>query len=388
MMPTMLISDTEKGELWKQYHAGKPSRVPMMTYSNPRVVVLNRSWNPEGYTFKQAEEDPKIHLELSLRHQLYRRTVINRYADEPTGLPEVWHAEMWVYNVYEAAYFGAPVCYPQGDVPCTEPLPAGTDKRSVLAVDIEKPLENPFVKHWLNFHARMKQAAEGMKFEGRPVKVANWSLNGTDGPLTGGCNLFGSDFLLDLYDDPEFAQKFLAFYVKAAILRRRAFWELWNNKDVAWNGMADDSCALISPEDFRSLVLPHHLMFYNSFDEEPRARNGVQRRMHMCGDATRHYATLVRHAGVKHFDTGFPVDFGWLRKEVGSEVEIMGGPEVAILLNGSPTQVYERTRDILQSGIKEGGRFLLRDGNNLPPNVPDANLEAMYAACLEFGRYE
>ncbi len=51
-------------------------------------------------------------------------------------------------------------------------------------------------------------------------------------------------------------------------------------------------------------------------------------------------------------------------------------------------QVHERTREILQSGIMKGGRFILREGNNLPPLVPEENLAAFYAAALEFGQYE
>jgi hypothetical protein len=36
----------------------------------------------------------------------------------------------------------------------------------------------------------------------------------------------------------------------------------------------------------------------------------------------------------------------------------------------------------------EGGRFILKEANNLPPRCPEANLAAMYQAGLEFGRYE
>jgi len=62
-----------------------------------------------------------------------------------------------------------------------------------------------------------------------------------------------------------------------------------------------------------------------------------------------------------------------------------------------------RPCEILRSGIKNGGRFILREGNNLPPRTPADNLPAtpgarhswrppflapaMYAACLDEGRY-
>jgi uroporphyrinogen-III decarboxylase len=70
---------------------------------------------------------------------------------------------------------------------------------------------------------------------------------------------------------------------------------------------------------------------------------------------------------------------------LGEGVEISGVPEVALLLHGSAEQVYERTKKILLSGVKRGGRFILREANNLPPCCPDENLSAMYRACLDHG---
>lgn len=79
--------------------------------------------------------------------------------------------------------------------------------------------------------------------------------------------------------------------------------------------------------------------------------------------------TLRDELNIRSFDSGFPVDFAWLRRELGPEVEILGGPPVAPLLHGAPQAVYDATKEILLSGIKEGGRFVLREGNNLPPCV-------------------
>jgi hypothetical protein len=49
--------------------------------------------------------------------------------------------------------------------------------------------------------------------------------------------------------------------------------------------------------------------------------------------------------------------------------------------------VYDRTVEILRSGIMEGGRFILREGNNLPPCCPEENLSSMYQACLDHGAF-
>jgi uroporphyrinogen-III decarboxylase len=61
---------------------------------------------------------------------------------------------------------------------------------------------------------------------------------------------------------------------------------------------------------------------------------------------------------------------------------------VSLLKNSSPDDCFRETARILQSGIKEGGRFILKEANNLPPCVPPDNLAAVYRACHEFGTYD
>jgi uroporphyrinogen-III decarboxylase len=81
------------------------------------------------------------------------------------------------------------------------------------------------------------------------------------------------------------------------------------------------------------------------------------------------------------------VDHGLLRKQLGPDVEISGGPHVALLRYGTPEACAARAKEILQSGVMEGGRFILQEGNNLPPCCPLANLNAVYERCLEYGVY-
>jgi len=61
---------------------------------------------------------------------------------------------------------------------------------------------------------------------------------------------------------------------------------------------------------------------------------------------------------------------------------------VELLRTGTPEQVRAETRRILDSGVMAGGKFVLREGNNLAPGTPEENVAAMYAACREFGGYE
>lgn len=380
------ITDEQKTQIWQRYYQRQPTRVPVRLNTNPRVVLCDPKLNPEGITFKQAARDPRIHLEVALRHQLHLRTVLNRYTDGPTALPDTWEIGLSVYNVYDAAILGATVHYPSGQVPCTEPFLTDANKHCVFDQDIDHPLENPFVRDHLAFWRDMECICRDLRFEGRPVRLYPWDLSGTDGPLTVACNLRGSDFLMDLIDDPAYADRLLAFIMQAAINRRKAMWEYWGDRAGRWNGLADDSIATISTEMVRERLVPLYRRFYEVADAVCETKPG--RGMHLCGDSTRHFAMLHHELDIISFDTGFPVNHGRVRKELGPDVEIAGGPEVSLLLTGTPDRVYARTRDILLSGVKEGGRFILQEGNNLPPRCPPANLEAMYAAALEYGRHD
>lgn len=376
------MTDEEKSAIWSAYREGKPDRVPVLLGTNPRVVVLNPAWNPGGVTFRQVMTDPETHLRVSLQHALYRRRVINRFCDEPTELPEVWQASLMVYNIYDAAYLGASIHHFDDQVPDTRPCLAESNRETVFEIDITRPLENPFIRHWLAFWEAMRDIAKGMRFEGRPVELAPWELLGFDGPVTVALNLRGPDFLEELLTDPDYSDRLMTFIVDAAAHRRRAMLGYWGDRiGTGGNGLADDSIAVLGTDTYVERVLPVHRRWYHS--------NGGrgERSMHLCGDATRLFPTIHEQLGVTSFDTGFPVDFAVLREQLGEGVQVQGGPEVATLLQATPDQVYQRTSEILNSGIKRGRRFILREGNNLPPNVPEANLEAMYTACLEHGRY-
>jgi len=87
------------------------------------------------------------------------------------------------------------------------------------------------------------------------------------------------------------------------------------------------------------------------------------------------------------YDTGFPVDHGALRRELGPDIAISGGPHIGLFTGGTPEQLFAETKRILLSGIKHGRKFGLREGNNLPPCVPLENLRAVYQGCIEHGCY-
>jgi uroporphyrinogen-III decarboxylase len=321
-------------------------------------------------------------LFAQLRWQEVARSHYHRFCDYGTGLPDKWQVGVQFHNVTEQWFFGCPVHFREGQVPDTTPILTDDNKRSVFDVDIAHPLERDPYQRGIEFAHRMIDLAKSMEFRGRPVEVFPYIPQFSDGPLTCAMSLRGTDFLIDLVADEEFAQKLLAFVTEAAIIRSRAALAHWG-KTATEVGTADDSIELLSAEMYVEKVLPHHRHYFDTLDPERKLRKG----MHLCGDVARHLPIIKEQLGLRSFDTGFPIDFARVRRELGPDVEILGGVEVGILMHATPAQVYERAREILTSGILEGRKFILREANNLPPMTPEENLAAMYRAAFDFGRY-
>ncbi len=376
MMPT----NDEKKQVWAAYRARKPIRVPVTFGVNPRVVLFDPDWNPGGITFEEYFTDARALVEVQLKFLEYQVAYLNRYSDSPTGWPESFDLYVDVQNIYDSAYFGAPVEMRDGQVADAAPVLAGADRDRIFSVDVDHPMNNPFVRRCLERHAELTEAVARTSFHGvrLGVRPVTW---GFDGPLTIATNLRGGELYSDLYERPDYADRLMDFITRGVILRNCAMSEHFGLKAFQGEsgGIADDSVQLISTPMYRERVMPLHRLYLSQWSVE--GPHGI----HLCGDATRHFPAIRDELHVMSFDTGFPVDHGGLRRALGPDVEILGGPEAPLLRGGTPEEVYARTRDILRSGVMDGGRFILREANNLPPCCPEANLSAMYR-CLPGAR--
>ena len=374
----------EVKEVWDAYHAGKPIRVPLVLGINVRYYLFSPWLNPRGITFKEYFDDPGLMVETQVELQHYVRH--NLLFDGELGMPkESWGAVgVDFQNTYEASWFGCPWRFGDGQVVDTEPILTDGKKYMLFDQGIPDPFSGGSMARNMEFWERMKEKIEGYTFMGLPVSGAYPTGAGTDGPFTAAANLRGAtEICMDMYEDPQYVKDLLSYITEATIVRLKAYRELLGQelRPKRW-GFADDSIQLLSPEMYREFVLPCHRRLISELaGEGPHS-------IHLCGDATRHFKMIRDELNVMAFDTGFPVDFGWLRRELGPDVQINGGPSVQFLLRATPEEVREEVRRILSTGVMEGGKFVLREGNNLSPGIPEENVAAMFVAAKEFGRYE
>lgn len=371
----------EVREVWAAFHAGKPTRVPMILGIASRFTLLSAEWNPEGITYREYFLDPDVMFCHQLRHQWFLRHQLPR--DVEMGLPEVWTIPVDLQNSYEPLWYGAKLYFIENDVPDTPPFLTEENKWSFIEQGPPDPFSGWMGRAW-EYRGRFAEiAAGGFEFEGRPVQAGGVPGLGTDGPFTTACALRGpTNLCLDMYEDREFFDALMELIVTATIRRVKAFRARMGLpvESTSWS-LPDDSIALLSERGYREFVLPWHRRLFAEFGSV--GPNST----HLCGDATHLFRTMRDELNVQSFDTGFPVDHGWLRRELGPQVHIQGGPHVELLRSGTPEQVRAETRRILESGVMEGGKFVLREGNNLAPGTSEQNVAAMYAACQEFGRY-
>ncbi|OQB35264.1 MAG: methylcobalamin:coenzyme M methyltransferase [Candidatus Hydrogenedentes bacterium ADurb.Bin179] len=224
------------------------------------------------------------------------------------------------------------------------------------------------------------KSAQGWTFLGRPVEPARIvSFMHTDGPFTTAAALRGPAALcIDLLLDPEYVHELLDYITDASIARMQAWRALLGHPPEIPDWIAaDDSVEMLSVDQYREFVLPRHRRLYDTFSP------GVPRGIHLCGNAQRLFPIIRDELNVATFDTGFPVDFTRFRKEMGKEVLISGGPRAPLFVEEDPTPLLQETERILRSGILEGGRFILQEGNNLPPRAPLGHCEAFYRHGIE-----
>jgi hypothetical protein len=374
----------EVQQVWSAYRAGKPTRVPVIFGINARFTTWMPEANPRRITFEQYFSDPPTMLERQIEHQHWVRHHVPQDAD--MGLPEKgWDIPVDFQNVYEAAWLGCDLRFYPDQVPDTVPMLHDDNKRMLF----DKGLPDPFKaglmeRNWEFYEYFKRKQADGWSMFDRPINSVTACALGTDGPMTVCCSIRGAtEFLVDLKEDTAFALELLDFVTTAIITRLKAYRSYLGLPEKAnpWI-FADDSIELMSAKMYQELIYPFHKRLVTELAEPTAPIN-----IHLCGDVQRHLVFLRDDLNVRSFDTGFPIDLGQARRDLGPEIELMGGPSVPLLCYGTAEDVRAEVVRTLQSGVMDGGRFILREGNNLAPGTPLENLWAMYDTAKEFGQY-
>ena len=150
------------------------------------------------------------------------------------------------------------------------------------------------------------------------------------------------------------------------------------------SGSPTASNQLISPSQFAEFALPGFM------EGEKRLRSMGYRTTytHICGE---HNANLPYWAQIDFGDPGII--------SIGHEIQlekaayyfpkdiILGNLDPAIIQTGTPNEVYEATRRVVEEGKKISGGYIFSPGCDLPPRSPIENIKMMNKAVDDFGWY-
>lgn len=213
----------------------------------------------------------------------------------------------------------------------------------------------------------------------------NASISVRDG-FSWACSVVGVErFLKWLIKKPDLAHYLIRTFTDWSLTRLPKQSErLGTDGVLGFSGSPTSSNQLISPKQFEEFVLPS----YKEVQEKLKVLGYKTTYVHICGE---HNENLPYWSQI---DFGDPGIIG-----VGHEVKletaaqyfpndiILGNLEPAIVQTGTPEEVYEATREVVEQGKKIEGGYIFSTGCDLPPKSPIENVRMMTKAVNDFGWY-
>jgi uroporphyrinogen decarboxylase len=225
---------------------------------------------------------------------------------------------------------------------------------------------------------------------GRLRRSTNRAIIGLFGGnlLETGQMLYRNDqFLLMLAMDPPAVHDFLDRLTEIHLENLQRFLgAVGENIDIILFGddLGMQSGPQISPEMYREFFKPRHKMMW----ERAKKLADVKVMLHCCGGVRELMPDLI-DAGL---DTINPVQItargmepAGLKRDFGREIVLWGGgcDTQQILPSGSPGEVYEHVREMLQI-LSPGGGYVFQQVHNILPEVPVENILAMFESVRDF----
>lgn len=144
--------------------------------------------------------------------------------------------------------------------------------------------------------------------------------------------------------------------------------------------------ALMSPKNFEKFSLPYIKKIYKKY-KDLGIRIGS---LHLCGDHTKNLKYWKEEIPMEKrtlVTTGYEMDLQYLGDYLGEEHIIGGNLRNTILQKGTPEEVYEEGRRILEKMKYRKGGFVLTPDCTLASETPPINLHAMIKSARDFGTY-
>ncbi len=197
------------------------------------------------------------------------------------------------------------------------------------------------------------------------------------------------EWLMDLVDNRSFAAALLDRTTQIQIeVNEKLLREVGDLVDIVYT--SDDLGAqdgpLFSPACFADLFAPHFRRLWGHI----RSRTSAKLMHHCCGSVVPFIGSFVE-MGVEVLNpiqvSAARMEPAKLKAEFGADLSFWGGIDTRTVM---PRGTVADVRDEVRRRVTEmasGGGYILAAVHNLQPEVPPANIVAMYRAGAEFGQY-
>jgi len=355
-----------------------PDRVPVIPALAHRFLIPM-----VGTRFRDYYADPETMLRTQIQAQKW---VMENVRTDAYSIIGPW-VGAWTdfQNSFEAGSLGVEIVFPENDIPWVGPgwVNTETDLRRLEAMDF---VHSGINARQIEYRKAMINIAEKypVRFKGGPVFYpgANPFLTHTaDGPFGVAGDLIGkTEIFIAVAEHPAFARELMRIVTAKLIQYLDFCWEeekLPTPRDFAWT---DDLAVSLSAETYRQLVLP--------FEKELRFHFDGRLSLHMCGKTDHLLDIFTNELRIHEFQGfGYEVDLDRIAAVMGGKVVLLGNVNPMLIHSGTPGQVREATRRVIEVlGPLRG--LIVQDGNNIPPGSPLENINAMMEAAELYGRYK
>lgn len=266
--------------------------------------------------------------------------------------------------------------YAQAPIPVRYPV---EDEAEVWKLEAPEVASLPSVKGSMDF---CKLAVQ--------EKIENETFNVTfnvSGPFTTSAELCGMNRLGRwMLRNPELVHRLLRLTTDHIIEGAALWWDTFKGADILFT-LSEPMSAnqVISPKQFEEFAFP----YIKEIHEKVLAMGYKHIFCHICGD---HNGNLPYWAQMPMGDPGII--------SIGHQIEletaarffpndiIYGNIDPIIIQIGTPKQVYEATRQIVEKGKAISNGFVFAPGCELPPKASLENIKTMMRAVEDFGWYE
>jgi uroporphyrinogen-III decarboxylase len=353
----------------------QPDRTPVIPAINYRFLLPKI-----GVRFQDYYNDPEVMLRSQILGQKWLMENVQTDAYSITG---AWVGGWTDFqNTTEPSALGCPVMYPENDIPVVDEsgwVRNDADLRRLEKIDF---INNGLNGKQIEFRQKMIKVADKYPvcFHGGPIFYpgANPALTHTShGPFTVSASLTGAvEMFTAMLERPDFAGELMDIVTTKIIQWLDFCWEEEKlpDRSFAWT---DDLSAYLSADVWERVLLPHDLRLRQHFDWAS---------MHMCGQ-TNHLLDIFTNKLKINELQGFSyqVNLDRIAQIMGGKVVLLGNVSPMLIASGTPEQVKIATIKVLEKLAHCGG-LIIQDGNNIAPETPIENINAMMAASKAYGQ--